>query len=64
MQSEINIGTCGFRGNKIEYAQFFSCVEIQHIFYQPPQIKTLERWRAEMPEDALRFQQIVKKNNL
>jgi len=24
-------------------------VEIQHTFYQPPQITTLERWRAELP---------------
>jgi uncharacterized protein YecE (DUF72 family) len=51
MERKINIGTCGFRGNKLEYAQMLSCVEIQHTFYQPPQIKTLERWRAEMPED-------------
>jgi uncharacterized protein YecE (DUF72 family) len=51
MKSNINIGTCGFRGNKIEYAELLSCVEIQHTFYQPPQIKTLERWRVEMPND-------------
>lgn len=48
---KINTGTCGFRLNKFEYAKLFSCVEIQQTFYQPPQIKTLERWRAEMPED-------------
>jgi uncharacterized protein YecE (DUF72 family) len=47
----INIGTCGFRGNKIEYSELLSCVEIQHTFYQPPQIKTLEKWRAELPDD-------------
>ena len=45
------IGTCGFRLNKNEYAELFSCVEIQQTFYQPPQIKTLERWRLEMPDD-------------
>jgi uncharacterized protein YecE (DUF72 family) len=45
------IGTCGFRGNKIEYSELLSCVEIQHTFYQPPQIKTLERWRAELPDE-------------
>ena len=58
----IKIGTCGFRGNKIEYAQILSCVEIQHTFYQPPQIKTLERWRAEMPDDfefALKAWQLI-----
>ncbi len=36
---------------KEAYAQVFSCVEVQHTFYQPPQIKTLERWRKEMPSD-------------
>lgn len=51
MKSKTNIGTCGFRLNKTEYAKLFSCVEIQQTFYQPPQIKTLERWRAEMPDD-------------
>ncbi|MDQ3634902.1 MAG: DUF72 domain-containing protein [Acidobacteriota bacterium] len=47
----IKIGTCGFRGRKEEYAEIFSCVEVQHTFYQPPQTKTLERWRALMPDD-------------
>ncbi|MGI9035250.1 MAG: DUF72 domain-containing protein [Pyrinomonadaceae bacterium] len=51
------IGTCGFRTNKIEYARLFSCVEIQQTFYQPPQIKTLERWRAEMPD---KFEFVIK----
>ncbi len=51
MKSKINIGTCGFRLNKIEYAALFSCVEIQQTFYQPPLVKTLERWREEMPAE-------------
>lgn len=50
MKSKIHIGTCGFRGNKIEYSKLLSAVEIQQTFYQPPQVKTLQRWRAEMPE--------------
>ena len=37
--------------NKYEYSDLLKCVEIQHTFYQPPQVKTLEKWRAEMPED-------------
>lgn len=45
------IGTCGFGLNKESYARAFSCIEIQHTFYQPPQLKTLERWRAELPPD-------------
>lgn len=48
---KIKIGTCGFRGNKIEYAKMLACAEVQHTFYQPPQIKTLEKWRAALPKD-------------
>ena len=51
MTSQIKIGTCGFRNTKEEYAEVLSTVEIQHTFYQPPQISTLERWRAELPAD-------------
>ena len=45
----LKVGTCGFGLAKEAYARVFSCVEIQQTFYQPPQIKTLERWRREMP---------------
>ena len=45
------VGTCGFGLAKEAYASAFSCIEIQHTFYQPPQVKTLERWRSEMPVD-------------
>ena len=51
MAKNVKIGTCGFRNTKEEYADVLSTVEIQHTFYQPPQIKTLEKWRAEMPEN-------------
>lgn len=47
----VKIGTCGFRYTKEEYVKLLSCVEIQHTFYQPPQIKTLEKWRQEIPDD-------------
>jgi uncharacterized protein YecE (DUF72 family) len=47
----VKIGTCGFRYTKEEYVKLLSCVEIQHTFYNPPQIKTLERWREEVPAD-------------
>jgi len=47
----IKIGTCGFRNNKFEYADDLATVEIQHTFYQPPQIKTLEKWREQMPSE-------------
>mgnify|MGYP002779586729 CR=1 FL=1 len=62
MKSGVKIGTCGFRANKREYAQVLAAVEVQHTFYQPPQIKTLEKWRAEMPEDfefALKAWQLI-----
>lgn len=51
MNKRVNIGTCGFHVTKEKYAQLLSCVEVQHTFYQPPQIRTLERWRAEIPDD-------------
>jgi uncharacterized protein YecE (DUF72 family) len=47
----VKVGTCGFGLAKEAYARVFSCVEVQHTFYQPPQIKTLERWRAEVAAD-------------
>lgn len=42
------VGTCGFGLAQADYARSFSCVEVQHTFYQPPKLKTLERWRALM----------------
>lgn len=51
MNSKANIGTCGFRIPRVEYTQLLSCVEIQHTFYQPPQLVTLERWRQETPPE-------------
>ena len=62
MKSSVKIGTCGFRTNKETYSQILSCVEIQHTFYQPPQIKTLQRWREEVPADfefALKAWQLI-----
>jgi uncharacterized protein YecE (DUF72 family) len=45
------IGNCGYgRTKRDEYVKIFPAVEIQHTFYQPPQIKTLEKWRAEVPD--------------
>ncbi|HEX8921514.1 MAG TPA: DUF72 domain-containing protein [Pyrinomonadaceae bacterium] len=34
-----------------EYVTRFPVVEVQQTFYQPPQISTLERWRASAPKD-------------
>ena len=46
-----SIGTSGFGTGQAKYAQLFSCVEVQHTFYQPPSLGTLERWRAAAPPD-------------
>jgi uncharacterized protein YecE (DUF72 family) len=43
----IKPGCCGFRLSRSEYMARFAVVEVQQTFYQPPQVKTLERWRAE-----------------
>ncbi|MEP6903829.1 MAG: DUF72 domain-containing protein [Actinomycetota bacterium] len=51
MKSIVQIGTCGFHSTKEEYADIFSVVEVQQTFYQPPQIKTLEKWRLLVPTD-------------
>jgi len=51
MKGKVNIGTSGFRIPRAEYTRLLSCVEIQHTFYQPPQILTLERWRQETPPE-------------
>lgn len=59
---DLQIGTCGFRSTKEEYARVLSCVEVQHTFYQPPMVKTLERWRVGMPdgfEFALKAWQLI-----
>ncbi|HEX8635583.1 MAG TPA: DUF72 domain-containing protein [Pyrinomonadaceae bacterium] len=47
----IKAGCCGFRLSQAEYAARFGVVEVQQTFYQPPQVKTLERWRADAPPE-------------
>lgn len=51
IKSQVRVGTCGFNGSKADYAQQLACVEVQHTFYQPPQLATLKRWREEVPDD-------------
>src|SRR4029079_5085691 len=58
----IKIGTCGFGVAQVEYARTFSCVEIQHTFYEPPRLTTLNRWRSQMQADfelALKAWQLI-----
>jgi uncharacterized protein YecE (DUF72 family) len=49
--SHIWMGSCGARMSLAEYASLLPLVEVQHTFYQPPQIATLERWRNDVPDD-------------
>jgi len=45
----IKAGCCGFPKAKTEYYKHFSVVEVQQTFYQPPQVETAQRWRAQAP---------------
>lgn len=47
----IRIGCCGFALARKRYFRRFPVVEVQQTFYQPPQRRTLERWRAQAPPD-------------
>ena len=46
----IRVGCCGWPVRREEYSRYFSLVEIQEGFYNLPQLKTGERWRAAAPE--------------
>ena len=46
----LKIGCCGFAGARGRYWGAFPLVEVQKTFYQPPQIRTLEKWRDEAPD--------------
>src|SRR5689334_14150060 len=48
-KSLLHIGCCGFRSSRADYIETLDSVEVQHTFYQPPQIATLKRWREEAP---------------
>lgn len=47
--SSIKIGCCGFPVSKKRYFSVFNVVELQKTFYQPPSLKTIQRWRDESP---------------
>jgi uncharacterized protein YecE (DUF72 family) len=56
------IGCCGFRSSRQTYYESLDSVEVQHTFYQPPQVQTLRRWRDEAPagfEFTLKAWQLV-----
>lgn len=51
MNPLLQVGTCGLPKPKAKLAELFSVAEVQQTFYQPPQIKTLEKWRTEVPAE-------------
>jgi uncharacterized protein YecE (DUF72 family) len=46
---EIRVGCCGMQMARAKYFASFGVTEVQQTFYQPPQVGTLEKWRAEAP---------------
>jgi len=50
-QGLVKIGCCGFRSSRDSYYPLLPAVEIQHTFYQPPQVSTLKRWHEEAPSE-------------
>jgi uncharacterized protein YecE (DUF72 family) len=58
----VKVGCCGFGMAQNAYFETFSCVEVQHTFYQPPTLKTLSKWRDSAPSDfefALKAWQLI-----
>jgi uncharacterized protein YecE (DUF72 family) len=45
----VKVGCCGFPVGRRHYAARLPVVEVQQTFYQPPQLTTARRWRAEVP---------------
>ena len=61
-KGRVRVGCCGFRSSRVSYYELLDSVEVQHTFYQPPQVPTLRRWREEAPagfEFALKAWQLV-----
>jgi uncharacterized protein YecE (DUF72 family) len=61
-KGRVRVGCCGFRSSREAYYGLLDSVEVQHTFYQPPQVSTLRRWREEAPADfefALKAWQVV-----
>ena len=57
---EFKVGTCGFGMSQSTYIEAFSCVEIQHTFYDPPRIKTLEGWLNQTKKTPDDFEFVIK----
>jgi len=49
MMTDVRVGCSGFPKPLVQYAKAFRVGEVQQTFYQPPRLKTLERWRSQVP---------------
>ncbi|MDB4962765.1 MAG: hypothetical protein JWP01_2764 [Myxococcales bacterium] len=47
----IKVGLCGWTIAALRYVERFSVLEVQQTFYQPPDDKVLQRWRALVPAE-------------
>jgi uncharacterized protein YecE (DUF72 family) len=47
----MKLGLCGFTIGAAAYVKRFPVVEVQQTFYDPPPLKTLEKWRQQAPPD-------------
>lgn len=45
----VKVGCCGFALAQARYYARFPVVEVQQTFYHPPELRTVERWRAQAP---------------
>ncbi|MGM0578086.1 MAG: DUF72 domain-containing protein [Myxococcota bacterium] len=48
---QVLVGCCGFAEARERMFEDFDILEVQRSFYQPPMVKTAERWRREAPSD-------------
>lgn len=47
--SRVRVGVCGFPTAQEQLFRDVDVLEVQHTFYQPPDIRTARRWRARAP---------------
>ena len=46
---DVRVGCCGFCMRQEDLFRTFPITEVQQTFYNPPQVRTVERWRAVAP---------------
>lgn len=47
----MKLGMCGFTIGAAAYYRRFNVVEVQQTFYDPPPLKTIQKWRSQAPEE-------------